>query len=189
MSIVSDALKKAQEQSGKFKKDTFTPDIVIKDKAPGGGGGNSIKNILLVTALACVLAFATFTIKDAYFNDKDIYPISPAGGIKQKGGPEAENARMAGGVVLTKESEIENKPEVKPEPPKADIKPPSIAEPLDRRLFVLNGVVFGDANPYAIINDTILEVGDYVNGAAVVSIEKNKVTLDDQGRKITLTLK
>lgn len=191
MSIVSDALKKAQEQNGKFKKDTFAPDIVIKDKAPKGNHGSGIKNIFLAAVAICVLGFAAFWIKETYFNDKGIYPISSAEGIKRGGGPKTKNGRLAdkGEAVLTKEPEIENKPKLKPGPLEAYIEPPPIAEPLPRRLFTLNGIVFGDGSPYAIINDNILEEGDYVNGAAVMRIEENEVTLDDQGRKITLILK
>lgn len=41
----------------------------------------------------------------------------------------------------------------------------------------LNGIVWDEKAPSAIINDTIVRVGEEINGKRVMDIQKNKVTL------------
>ncbi len=52
----------------------------------------------------------------------------------------------------------------------------------------LKAVTLGGAQPYALINDQILQVGDEISGKKVVKIESDNVTLEQGGRTFTLLL-
>lgn len=53
---------------------------------------------------------------------------------------------------------------------------------------VLNGIVPGKENPYAIINNDVVKLGDKVNGMAVIEINEKNVVLDENGQRHTLEL-
>lgn len=55
--------------------------------------------------------------------------------------------------------------------------------------FVLNGIMYLETGPRAIINDSVVEEGDTINGAKVTSIKRQSVTLDDKGKEIDLRLR
>ncbi len=52
----------------------------------------------------------------------------------------------------------------------------------------LKAITVGGERAYALINDQILEVGDYISGKRIVNIETDKVTLEQGGRTFTLML-
>lgn len=54
--------------------------------------------------------------------------------------------------------------------------------------WLLSGIVYSDNNPMAIINNKSLFVGDVVDEAQVVNINRKEVTLDYKGKKLTLTV-
>lgn len=66
--------------------------------------------------------------------------------------------------------------------------PPSIvrAEPPD---LVLNGIMYLETGPRAIINNAIVSEGDMINGATVSSINRKNVILKFNNLEITLNLK
>jgi hypothetical protein len=53
--------------------------------------------------------------------------------------------------------------------------------------FVLNGIFVSADGSYALINNRIVRVNDYVNGAKVSSITDNTVELENTAGKITLS--
>ena len=53
----------------------------------------------------------------------------------------------------------------------------------------LNGIVWDQENPLAIINDTIVKVGSAVDGNTIVDIQENSVTLTNGSRTLKLELK
>lgn len=78
------------------------------------------------------------------------------------------------------------------------IAPLSFVKPIDRTdspaappppIFVLNGTMYLDAKPQAIINGYILEEGDVINGATVMVIDKDYVLLNLKDDKLKLDLK
>lgn len=83
--------------------------------------------------------------------------------------------------------------------PIAKIRAPlSFVKPIDRTdspaappppIFVLNGTMYLDAKPQAIINGYILEEGDVINGATVMVIDKDYVLLNLKDDKLKLDLK
>ncbi len=50
----------------------------------------------------------------------------------------------------------------------------------------LAGILFGEAEPYAVVNNTIVTEGDMVDGARVILINKSVVTLEKDGIEIRL---
>jgi len=55
--------------------------------------------------------------------------------------------------------------------------------------FALNGIMYLESGPRAIINNTVVEAGDSIRGAKVVNIGKTSVTLLFEDSEIKLTLR
>lgn len=53
---------------------------------------------------------------------------------------------------------------------------------------VLNGIVSDKENPYAIINNDVVKLGDKVSGMTIIEINENNVVLDENGQRHTLEL-
>ncbi len=53
---------------------------------------------------------------------------------------------------------------------------------------ILNGIVWDADNPYAIINNDVVKVGDKFGGITVVEITEKNVILEFEGEKHTLEL-
>lgn len=53
---------------------------------------------------------------------------------------------------------------------------------------VLNGIVWDEANPYAIVNSEVVKVGDKLGNMKIVEITKDSVVLEQDGNRHTLTL-
>ncbi|MFA5198612.1 MAG: hypothetical protein WC432_03600, partial [Candidatus Omnitrophota bacterium] len=71
---------------------------------------------------------------------------------------------------------IKDEPEVKPQETGLPVKPD-----FDISKLQLQGVVWGVKNPQAIINGKVVSVGDLIEGAEIVSIDKKGVTLSING--------
>ena len=54
--------------------------------------------------------------------------------------------------------------------------------------WVLAGIIYSDQSPIAFVNSHMVGVGDKVGTATVVAIDRESVTLEYQGRTITLKL-
>ena len=52
----------------------------------------------------------------------------------------------------------------------------------------LQGIVWGVQPPKAIINDRIVTIGESVNGAQVIAIDRDGITVDYQGQRAVLRL-
>lgn len=61
--------------------------------------------------------------------------------------------------------------------------------PLLRPKYVLNGIMYLEGSPRAIVNDETVVVGDFVRDAIVLKIDERKVVLLDDEEEVTLTLK
>ena len=55
-----------------------------------------------------------------------------------------------------------------------------------KKVWKLSGIVFNDFNPLAIINGKSIGVGDMIEGAKVVKIERKKVVIEYAGNSISL---
>ena len=66
---------------------------------------------------------------------------------------------------------------------------PSVAAEPKPPGFRLNGIIYGTARPSAMVNGKTVYLGDQVNGATVVAIGQNTVTLLVDGQRKTYTLR
>lgn len=57
-----------------------------------------------------------------------------------------------------------------------------------KKVWKLSGIVFNDFNPLAIINGKSIGVGDMIDGAKVVKIERKKVVIEYAGNSISLSV-
>ena len=81
-----------------------------------------------------------------------------------------------------------------PEPPVTaetivtNVAPVSLPPKAVAPAFRLNGVIYGVSNPSAVVNGTPVYVGEKVNGATVISIGRNEVTLEINGARSIIEL-
>lgn len=54
--------------------------------------------------------------------------------------------------------------------------------------WILNGILYDETDPSAIIDGKLVKVGTEINGARVLNIRKKAVTLDINGSSVELTL-
>jgi hypothetical protein len=54
--------------------------------------------------------------------------------------------------------------------------------------WILNGILYDTISPAAVINKQIVRVGDSVDGAMIMNIEKQKVTLERNGSQFDLNI-
>jgi hypothetical protein len=91
---------------------------------------------------------------------------------------------LPGTVVLTNESLVEAQEPAGFTMPWVKIQPKDKPEP-----YLLTGIVEGTGEPYAMINDRIVGVGDWVDGATLASIRGGAVTLREKnGQEIVLRI-
>ena len=188
MSIIQDALKKVQK---KEEKSTF-PSVEKLDFDRAFGGQIKLKNIevpaqktpkvylLLLLISVLILALTIFVLIDIERqNTKKYIP----GYAKQ---------------------EAPSKQEVvhKPLPPKESPAPAMISgyapfsstsvflktEAKNVPKFLLNGVMYLEGGPQAIVNNAVVKEGDVVEGARVVKINRNDVIMRFKDEEITLRL-
>jgi hypothetical protein len=53
----------------------------------------------------------------------------------------------------------------------------------------LGGIVWSEADPRALVNDRVVAVGAYVQGYTIERIEEDRVVLEKDGKRITITVK
>ena len=66
--------------------------------------------------------------------------------------------------------------------------PPSVQREKQPPDFRVNGIIYTRVRPSAIVNGQTVNVGDRVNGATVVGIERTNVTLQLNGQRKTYEL-
>jgi len=54
--------------------------------------------------------------------------------------------------------------------------------------FVLEGIMWSEKNPKAMVNNIVVGIGDEIGGKKVIDIKKDRVTLSDGTEKFTLRL-
>ncbi len=70
-----------------------------------------------------------------------------------------------------------------------DKKAKPTVEPEPALGWILGGILWNEKSPSAVINKKIVRHGDIVNGAKVVKIDKNLVTLEKDNLEFTLNIK
>lgn len=175
MSIIQEALKKAQNYIGENRKsalDSFPESPRASQRGPG-------PNIILVVILFVTLAFVL----------KGFLPeIKFKKEAALKKAVEVEDPKA--------HQEVAYKPlrpaiESKAQDVKLDVSPTQIRHEIKPQYpeLVLNGIMYLAERPQAIINNSVVEEGDTVSGAKVLSIKKNTVILNFNDVEISLSLK
>lgn len=175
MSIVQDALKKAQvdylekKVPARRKAQVRVP-TAQRNALPKIDLYKKIKVSLTILSLFLVsllvisaLGMKIFSLTRPSLPDKDAPALKPLAEI------------VAPSTFI--------KPKI--EPVAAPIKPALLPEPT----FLLNGIMYLDGKPQAIINGYILEEGDSLNDATVMVIDKDYVLLNLKDDKVRLSLK
>jgi hypothetical protein len=76
---------------------------------------------------------------------------------------------------------------IKEEPKKVPEKEAELPKPvLDLSTLNVQGIIWGVKNPQAIINDKVLTIGDLIEGAEILSIDKKGITLNFNGSILDL---
>jgi len=156
LSIIYDALKKVEKSFHKTNTET--------KKVPSGREGQNktkAKPVLIYILVALIVLFFGKNISGLFSKAKN-KAIPPA--------------------TLPIESPVNTTPGqgADPESSQEAIQPP--AEPT----LTLNGVYCQGKDSYALINNRIAKIGDSVQGAQVKEITLDRVTLEFEGRTITL---
>jgi len=69
---------------------------------------------------------------------------------------------------------------------------PSYSAPVAKRTdmtWQLNGIIYNENAPFAYVNSRPVKVGDVVNSATVVAIDRKSVTLEVNGNRFTISLR
>jgi type II secretory pathway component PulC len=53
----------------------------------------------------------------------------------------------------------------------------------------LGGIVWSEQDPRALVNDRVVGVGAYVQGYTIETIQEDRVVLEKDGKRITVTVK
>ena len=166
MSIIQEALKKAQDEYVEKNIPISIKEEIIKPKIEVRILHNIKKTIsvrvsVLAGILTILLMIYGLSVSEQYFknHEKDI-KTTPVSAPAAKGADPISPAKT--GVI---NSTIQLPP-----------------------VFVLNGIMYVENKPQAIINGYVLEEGDKINGATVLIIEKDCVLLDVNDANIRLEL-
>lgn len=167
MSIISDALKKAQQKE--YNREKITAKASRQTafgtrtdfRLPAKNETRKTKNSFLITGLLFIVTLVFFMpfINTYVQNFKKLYVNSAL--------PETI-------------SQIKNEKIVIPFPQ-------PIIIPV-KKSFILNGIVYDEKKPLAVINDKIVEVGSLVGDAAVMEINPDSVKLNRNGEDFVIYL-
>lgn len=66
---------------------------------------------------------------------------------------------------------------------------PQVKPPVQKIQWFLSGIVYSKDNPLAFINKRSVRIGEVVDQARVVAIQRKSVIIDYKGQRLTLTVK
>lgn len=171
MSIIQEALKKAEKNIKNPKQvsaatatlisSSSSPDRPsVKPSRPAAGADPKAVAVLLIVLVVTAL-----------FAARQFYPKKNI------------SAKVSAAAVISKSDDQPALPGVLFEQPKPYVAADAPPE------FILNGIMYLEGSPRAIVNDSMVEAGDMVGGARVVKIEKRNVLLEYDGAELRLDLK
>lgn len=174
MSIIQEALKKAERHiknpkqsapSGQAPLPSSPDQSFVEAPRPAVGSDPKAVAILIVILIATAVFAAS-----QLFPKKNIPVKASIAAVSAK----SEELPALPSVIFQ---------QVLPQPQQQEEKKPAVSE------FVLNGIMYLEGNPRAIINDVMVGAGDMVGGARVEKIEKKSVLLQYNDAEIVLDLK
>jgi len=193
MSIIQEALRKAEEHIKDMEQAEARPPeskmegpekaAAQQAVAPAVNKATKAKQDTKTVAMLLVLL-----VLAAVFAASQFFPRKAAA-PKQAAGQEAAGKEEAAPASLPKEAPAAPvKAQEFPTLQSVLFKQPEEKKPASPE-FVLNGIMYLEGSPRAIVNDVMVEPGDTVNGAKVVKIDRQDVVLLYNGSEIVLKLK
>ena len=196
MTLINKALKRASQEERRNERLGMTSMAIPSQPPPGQaaeGGLRGRRTQWRAAALLGVLAVAATVML--------IYVAAPSGEEspsqahgQQSASPERGPAPPAANAptqqppapitITPPVPQPAALPAVQPTPTPA----PKAKPPLEPSQFKLGGIVKGDSNAHALINDHMLTIGDKVNEATLVAIEKYHVVLERDGQRLVLRM-
>jgi len=202
MSIIQEALKKAQGDTGtqktprtdggaesmntlhpgeKKSPPTLPPAGADKTNPSGKIDPRAVGILLFILTITVFFAARTFftgerptTTTPPAVDKRDMLPPPGAAGVKADTKPSLPSEILPISKIVFQ----------RPDKNKLDgIRQLAAPE------FALNGIMYLEGAPRAIINDVVVEVGDTVSGAKVVRIDRQSAVVEYNGAEIVLNLK
>lgn len=177
MSIIQEALKKAQttytykrdlpKEEILPKKETAIPEKVIEKILPNRPVAGRTPLIKLIPAIILLIIFIGVGFRSFISGDRELRKTNSAPAIKDIA-PKIEPKDVSEPIIGKSLSSI------------------ALARAPD---FVLNGIMYLQERPRAIINGNVIGLGESVSGARIDAINKDNVVLNYNGAEITLRLK
>lgn len=170
MSIINEALKKA----GQKREDFPEPEPLVSEPQPEPKVErkkrlNKRLIILGISSLmGCVLLFSFFLVKKPLIGEK----------IEKQSIPK----------VSFEEEVIFPAPKQKEDSAKETVIQETVIQEEKSPSLFLSGIIQGYGRPAAIINERIVEEGDFIKGARVIEIGQGEVRLNFEGEDFLLTL-
>ena len=185
MSIIQEALKKAQGQS----KDTPSRETPAQKEKPLASKSIFDKTVVAKTRKAYLKDnFKPIAIFLSLLIAAVIFLI----GTSISKSNNAGKALAAKTAVSTQEVQYKPMPKIETKPKETTVSEIQTVLKVANAQYpdlVLNGIMYLEIGPRAIINDAIVEEGDTVKGARVTKINKKSVVLEYNNVEITLNLK
>lgn len=191
MSTIYEALKKVQGKG----QDADAPWVVVKrentssapeaERRQTAAKKNAPKGMFRREKIAPIIAFvvtAVFIASIVFVAKRSLYEKQTGTAIKQIAG--ADSREGAFNEAMYK-SNIEPRRDGRIALPGTDSQMTGIINPS----LILNGIMYLEEGPRAIINNSIVSEGDIVSGARVKNISKKSVTLESRDAEIKLILK
>ncbi len=188
MSIINEALKKAvREKETAFSpqdRDTVRRNIEIEfqRKRPAFNWGPVFVLLVLVLIGAPVIAPLFSTPFKASYSVGNLSPRAETQNIPAQPVTDIAKAIISSeGPATTRKAQfaIEESPMLGSADTQTLLRAPQLN---------LSGIVYSPQEAYCIINNKIAKAGDTVNGAKLISVSRNTVTLDYQGKAMTLSV-
>ena len=107
-------------------------------------------------------------------------------GFHGKEAPSKPQAQQIAKQIEEPSPETALPPSVSPVPPAPQVVEPPPAPP--KPALVLNGVATGGGNPFALINNRVVEKGEEIEGYVLQEIFEKKVILEKEGKTLELRL-
>lgn len=193
MSIIQEALKKAQETYLKRTTDKKEPAQELpRDNIVTARSDRKVPPHHTTAPLPIVIAAIVIIAVLAVFGLRSFFSAGPEAGLKEPASRQEVSLKQ----VPETSSISKSSSGIQGILPSVD----DVTSPLRRTLsstfmadrtvpeLVLNGIMYLQEGPKAIINSTVVREGDVVSGATVKVINRNNVLLNFNDSEITLTL-
>ena len=201
MSIIQEALKKVQKDIERKTRPPEKPADFVPDRTPAApdavsmpvGPAHAAKTMPAYAPYALV-ALTIIGGATAYIlmrhGGTETLPVQPVAAVQEDTRTSAGALTAAAETKTQAEPSAINRPEFAPIELIKDVAAIPFGGRSERHTgLVLNGIMYLDEGPRAIINNSIVTEGDNIDGAVVRKINRKSVVLSSGGSEFTLNLK